>query len=944
MRKSVALLFVVAVGVFALALVIGRARANAGALDPTWGEDGVKRVTFSENGDLVNAALLDPDGKVVIAGWVDGYPGAFGLARMLPDGSLDPTFGEDGKVMTRFSTDPELPNAPWSIGPRQNGGYLVAGEMCDVDYVVCEWVSAAYNHDGTLDESFDDDGWITTSIPGADGVFAWPPSNLLQADGKTIVGGVVLQPGGDVDSALRRHNLDGSLDDTFGDGGIAVIDIDEQVNYLEHLALLPSGQIIVLGGIGESIDAFTYSAGTGYLLRLNDDGSIDDTFGTDGLVTWGDTDDPVGTEGLDVSSKGEIFVSGLMDGAVENELDCGVWHFDAGGAMDMAFGDGGVLRIDDGGDEICFTINLLPDGKLALTGNIYPPEAARRSSDLIRRRGGMAARSANGRDSVQVGTTPDAIVARINPGGTLDETFGDGGWLVHDVEEQDNDGTSALVQPDGKIIVIGNVTNLETELVDMALSRFLGEELPKPDRLDPTWGEDGISFAPFEGGDEQGFAQLIQPDDKVIVAGWANIWPGDFGAARFLPDGGLDTGFGDGGRVTTAFTDDPTLVDASYAISGRSNGGFFLFGETCDADYNICQLALAAYLADGTLDDTFGDGGKVITDPGGDSALSWPNRILTQPDGGVVVAGVVYQESGDVDIILLRYQANGELDESFGDGGMTIQDFNEVENYPQDMLQLPDGKILIAGGFSELADDEINYQPSDAYLARFTGDGELDTTFGGGDGFVTWDYGDDLGALGQHVVLHPDGGLLVLGASFSEADPGDCTLQHFDMDGVMDMTYGDEGWVTIDSGHDDFCWDMELTDDRMVVFTGWATHPADPESRAADGDAGQVDRRMLRSPAAMANRMASEDNSFDNLIGRYHLDGQPDTTFGGDGLIGFRVNEARAYIHDIGIQSNGNYVVSGDALTGPNSDFVTLRFLGYGPAVQWFLPVVAGNQ
>jgi hypothetical protein len=101
---------------------------------------------------------------------------------------------------------------------------------------------------------------------------------------------------------------------------------------------------------------------------------------------------------------------------------------------------------------------------------------------------------------------------------------------------------------------------------------------------------------------------------------------------------------------------------------------------------------------------------------------------------------------------------------------------------------------------------------------------------------------------------------------------------------------------------------------------------------------------MLRSPAAMANRMASEDNSFDNLIGRYHLDGQPDTTFGGDGLIGFRVNEARAYIHDIGIQSNGNYVVSGDALTGPNSDFVTLRFLGYGPAVQWFLPVVAGNQ
>lgn len=931
MKRPVAYFFLVIVAAFAL--VLGQAWANPGALDLSWGSGGLAAISFSENGDLMTAGHLDADGTVVAVAWANGYPGEFGVARLNPDGSLDESFDEDGLVTTRFSAAADLPNSAWSVGPRLGGGYLVAGEICDVDYVVCEWVSAAYKADGDLDDTFGGgDGWITTSVDGADGVYAWPPANLLQPDGKTIAGGIVLQPGGDIDIALRRHNVDGSLDDTFGDGGLAVFNIDPDGDYVEHMALLPDGKILVLGGTGEVIDPFYYIGDEGFLVRLNDDGSLDDTFGTDGKVMWGAGGGETGTEGLVVSSTGDIFVSGFTAEEPESTNDCVVWRFGAGGAMDMSFGEGGQLLIDTGYDDACLSIDELPDGRLALAGIITPLEEARAGSGRPHRRG-LSERSA------QAGETLDALVARINPDGTLDKAFGDGGWLANDINEADNGGFITLAQPDGKILVLGDMVSAETELGALAVSRFLGEERPKPDRIDPTWGDEGTSFAVFEGGDESGFTQLMQPDDKVIVAGWANIWPGDFGAARFLPDGGLDTDFGEDGRVLTAFSDDPTLVDAAYGISGRSNGGFFLFGETCDGDYFVCQLAVAAYLADGTLDDTFGDGGKVITDPGGDSALSWPNRILTQPDGGLVAAGVVYQASGDVDIILLRYKSNGELDESFGDSGMTIQDFNEVENYPQDMLQLPDGKILIAGGFSELADDQINYEPSDAYLARFTSDGELDTTFGGGDGFVVWDY-DGLGSLAHRAFLHPDGGLLVLGASFTDVDPGDCTLQRFDMDGIMDMTYGDGGWVTIDSGHDDFCWDMELTDDRMVVFTGWATQPADPEARAAASNIGRVDHRLLRSPAAMANRSASMDNSFDNLLGRYHLDGTPDATFGDNGLVRFRVNEARGYIHGIGIQSNGNYVVSGDALTGPNSDFVALRFKGYGPVVQVFLPVV----
>ena len=468
MKKTVALMSVVILGAFAL--VLAHARANPGAFDPTWGDGGLASVLFSENGDLTTAGRLDADGRVVAAGWVDGYPGAFGLARLWPDGSLDWTFGEGGKVMTRFGDDPELPNAAWSIGPRQGGGYLVAGEICDVDYVVCDWLSAAYTADGALDPTFGGgDGWITASVAGADGVYAWPPRNLLQTDGKMIAGGIVLQPGGDIDSALRRHNIDGSLDDTFGDGGVAVLDIDPDGDYLENLALLPDGKILLLVGTGEVIDPFTYIPNQSFLVRLNGDGSIDDTFGVDGKATWGEDGSGTGPEGLVVSADGtKIYVAGVAPGAPEGAGDCVVSRFDGDGNMDMTFGAGGRLIIDTGLDEACISIDELPDGRLALSGVILPLAETRVASGRPQSRGASSR-------SAQAGETVDSLVARANADGTLDGTFGDGGWLAHDINEADNAGFLVFAQPNGRVLVLGDMVDSETTTGAMAISRFLGD-------------------------------------------------------------------------------------------------------------------------------------------------------------------------------------------------------------------------------------------------------------------------------------------------------------------------------------------------------------------------------------------------------------------------------------------------------------------------------------
>lgn len=468
MKKSVVLLFFVIAG--ALVLAVSQARAIPGELDPTWGEEGLASIIFTENGDFMTTGHLDADGKVVAVGWVDGYPGAFGVARLNPDGSLDDSFGEDGKVMTRFSDDPDLPNSAWSVSPRLGGGYLVAGEICDVDYVVCEWVSAAYTSDGALDDTFGGgDGWITTTVDGADGVYAWPPRNLLQPDGKVIVGGIVVQPGGDIDLALRRHNVDGSLDDTFGDGGIFVYDFNGEGNYAENIRLLPDGKILVAGGNGEVIDPFNYTVETAFLLRLNEDGTLDDTFGDSGIVLWGDTGRAAGPEDLAVGPDEEIYVAGVLGPTEDDSQDCGVWRFDADGEMDMAFGDGGVLTIDTGFVEACLSIDGLPDGRLALAGIINPLEEERATAGRAPVRGTMSNRSA------QAGETIDTLVARANPDGTLDETFGDGGWLVHDFNQADDGGFVTVAQPDGKILVFGDMVDAETETIVMGVSRFLGD-------------------------------------------------------------------------------------------------------------------------------------------------------------------------------------------------------------------------------------------------------------------------------------------------------------------------------------------------------------------------------------------------------------------------------------------------------------------------------------
>src|SRR5262249_51395919 len=164
--------------------------------------------------------------------------------------------------------------------------------------------------------------------------------------------------------------------------------------------------------------------------------------------------------------------------------------------------------------------------------------------------------------------------------------------------------------------------------------------------LDTTFSFDGKVTTDF-GGDDRAFSVAIQADGKIVVAGASLTNPGDdFALARYNPDGSLDAGFGTGGKVTTAFG---SGLDHANACTIQADGKIVAVG----ADGG--DFALARYNSDGSLDGTFGTGGKVTTDFGGQ--LEEAFGVAMQADGKIVAAGAA---AGG--FALARYYPDGHLD------------------------------------------------------------------------------------------------------------------------------------------------------------------------------------------------------------------------------------------------------------------------------------------
>jgi uncharacterized delta-60 repeat protein len=246
-----------------------------GSLDPTFGGDGTVITNVSPGYDWVNGMALQPDGKIVLVGSVSAGDdnGKIGVLRYRSDGSLDPAFDGDGIVLS--DPTPTYDDG-LAIGVEADGQIIVAGGAGFAGPNE-RFVALAYEPDGSPDATFGGDGSVFTDVtPQADVPFGL----AIQGDGKIVVAGGAAAGSADPRFALVRYERDGSLDPSLEGDGTVITNLTPYDDGAYSVAIDPDGRIVAAGLAGNGGPAPRLAA-----VRYLANGALDPTFGGDGKVT-----------------------------------------------------------------------------------------------------------------------------------------------------------------------------------------------------------------------------------------------------------------------------------------------------------------------------------------------------------------------------------------------------------------------------------------------------------------------------------------------------------------------------------------------------------------------------------------------------------------------------------------------------------------------------------
>jgi uncharacterized delta-60 repeat protein len=315
-----------------------------GSLDPSFAVDGTVKMDFGGAGgdDRVNALTEQADGMIVAAGHARDD---WALARFRLDGTLDPGFGVGGEVTTALGGQIRALVV-------QPDGKLVASGVAGSDFTL-----ARYLPDGSLDTGFGTDGVVRTSFP--DVLFAEAHALAIQADGKLVAAGSA----GAAAFALARYDPDGTLDPSFGSGGIVTTAFGGFFNEANALVVQTDGSLVAAGQNFEATGEFA-------LARYRADGTLDRGFGAGGKVSTGFAGGGTAT-GLVAQSDGRLVAAGTADPGTGSGPDFTLVRYRPNGSLDPAFGTRGKVTTDFGANGIdrANALALQPDGKLVAAGS-----------------------------------------------------------------------------------------------------------------------------------------------------------------------------------------------------------------------------------------------------------------------------------------------------------------------------------------------------------------------------------------------------------------------------------------------------------------------------------------------------------------------------------------------------------------------------------------------
>lgn len=371
-----------------------------------------------------------------------------------------------------------------------------------------------------------------------------------------------------------------------------------------------------------------------------------------------------------------------------------------------------------------------------------------------------------------------AAPALAHPG-DLDTQFGTNGLVEPGLPFGEEGAESVVVARDGSIYV-GGATGSPSfnQPFDFLLAHYTADGQP-----DTAWGNHGRITTDF-GGDDDIHALALQKDGKIVAAGSADLHQvgqgRSFALARYLPDGSLDQHFGTAGKVVTAFGPGNQEI-AAVAIQG--DGKIVVPGYTTAATTGHPHLAtIARYLSNGQVDTHFGAGGIATTLLGGDTSTF--SAVAVQKNGRIVAAGSATANNVR-HFIVARFLKNGSADSSFGSGGSVDALFGGTDSHATAAAVQSDGKIVAAG----MSNVGGHY---DFAVARFTGKGQLDASYGS-QGRALVDFGSDDEA--RAMALQSDGKVVVAGSGGPSGSPSGFALARLTKKGGLDASFGQGGKV-----------------------------------------------------------------------------------------------------------------------------------------------------
>ncbi|WP_075086540.1 tandem-95 repeat protein [Mariniblastus fucicola] len=883
--------------------------------------DGITTPDYGPGDDAVGETIELASGQLLAIGQTNDQ---LRIARHNPDGTLDTTFNGTGYLVASIGDS----SVGYAVDEMDDGRFVVVGQTTtggDSEALVVR-----FNADGSFDTSFDTDGIATfdsasdfdefrdvavladgsviavgtggfsstsTSIAlmkflsngspdssfgdGGTGLtFIVPASQsegglalAVQSDGKIIVGGSADDGGGTWDFYLSQRDTDGSAIQS-----LRIPILTGRVDNLKAIELTAGDDIVA---VGQSVDGTDYQTA---LVKI--DGStfqLDASFGTGGIVV-----DPIldFAEDLVIDASGAIYVGG--SNSVTADSDSAIVKFTSGGAVDTSFGTNGIseVAVSEGGADYGRDLLLKSDGSLLLSGEVgssahlvqmdasgnldadFGPESSLDGNPEYAEGGASVVLDADVTVFDEELSGGDnfggATLTLQRTGGANDEDiFSATGSLVFNSGnvELSSNVVGNLIQSRGQlqIVFLAGTTNDQVNEVMQSIAYSNSSGLP-PANVDIEWTlDDGNEGSQGDGGP----LSAVGTTSVTIDLG-NNTRPTFF--------------TGDGSAIVTLSGAYDNAVDVVVQPDGKYLVASAVNVATTGQDLDF---AVSRFNTDGTLDATFGTDGTVITSVNTNNETI--NRMALQSDGKIIVVGG-YRSGSTTDAIILRYTADGALDTTFnGDGMQEVQFVSNANDWFEDVVIQPDGKIVAVG--------YANYGGQDQMIAaRFETNGTLDASFGtGGQVVLPVDVADEQASA---VALQSDGKLILVGSSNNGAD-SDFAIRRLDVDGSLDTSFGNLGVVGID---------ISLSQDNgnALVIGG--------------------------NDEIFVGGTSDASGNGDSVVIKLGADGNLDATFGTGGVASAAAGNPSETVSDLAIQDDGKVVAVGAAYNGSNNDVSVIRF------------------